>query len=227
MKALELNNIHKSYLDGDTNFEVLRGLDLSVEKGEFVAILGPSGSGKSTLLSIAGLLLNTDEGTLTIDGETIQSVSKSAATKMRKQKLGFIFQTHHLLPYLKGKEQVTMAINKGVYGTTKDKDQAVNNMFAHLGIEDCLNKYPNKMSGGQRQRIAIARAFINKPTLILADEPTASLDGERGRQVVSMIRQEVKRNNTAAIMVTHDERVLDLVDTVYRLEDGKLIPLAK
>lgn len=140
--------------------------------------------------------------------------------KIRREKIGFIFQSHHLLPYLTAKEQLTFVIdmNKKKGKTNMDADE----MLEDLGLSGCANKYPAKMSGGEKQRVAIARAFMNDPDVILADEPTASLDGIRGRQVVELIKKEVKKHNKAAIMVTHDERVLDLVDVVYRLENAEL-----
>lgn len=223
MKSIQLKNINKAYNDGGSIFTVLNDLNLSVDKGEFVAIVGPSGSGKSTLLSIAGLLLKQDSGSIEFEGKALPSLSKRSANAIRGNHLGFIFQTHHLLPYLRGFDQIDMVVNTNTYTTKTEKKEAIESLFENLGITECMHKYPKHMSGGQRQRVAIARAFINKPSLILADEPTASLDAERGRQVVSMIRQEVKRNQTSAIMVTHDERILDLVDTVYRIQDGQLI----
>lgn len=222
MSIVKLIELSKSYKDVDGDNLVLDKLSLEVNAGEFVAVVGPSGSGKSTLLSIAGVLLKQDQGSVTIDGEIIDSKKLTKGNTIRKEKIGFIFQSHHLLPYLKGFDQVDMVINDGVYTSKTQRKEAVIALFKHLGIEDCLNKYPSKMSGGQRQRVAIARAFINKPSLILADEPTASLDGQRGLQVVSMIAQEVRRQGAAAIMVTHDERVLSLVDKVYRIDNGKL-----
>ena len=136
-------------------------------------------------------------------------------TKIRQKHIGFIFQSHHLLPYLKAKEQLTMFQAKDNRGKVK-----IDELLSELDVEKCKNQYPAKMSGGEKQRVAIARAFVNDPDIILADEPTASLDRARGRQVVEMIQMEVKKHNKAAVMVTHDERVLDLADRVYHLENG-------
>ena len=213
--VLELKEICKSFQDGDQQQIVLDHLNLQVNEGEFVAIVGPSGSGKSTLLTIAGMMLTPDSGEVVIAGQSMSHLKQAEWTSIRNKHLGFIFQNHQLFPYLKGREQLTEFLGKGV---TVDADK----LLADLDLSHCANKYPAKMSGGERQRLAIARAFASQPDLILADEPTASLDAKRGRQVVEMIRKEVKKQQKAAVMVTHDERVLDLVDKVYRLVDGKL-----
>lgn len=223
MYAMELNHISKVYMDGDRENTVLKDVSLRVDKGEFAAILGPSGSGKSTLLSIAGMLLSADQGEIIINGSKITGNNQREWTNIRREKLGFVFQNHQLLPYLTAEEQLKMAADMVPHKTKEDRNKAVEELLSNLGISACRKKHPKHMSGGEKQRVAIARAFINRPDVILADEPTASLDGTRGRQIIEMIRQEVKRNNTAAIMVTHDERILDLVDSVYRLEQGKLI----
>ncbi|MDF2804539.1 MAG: Heme efflux system ATPase HrtA [Anaerocolumna sp.] len=225
MNALELNHISKVYLDGGRENTVLDDISLKVRKGEFVAVLGPSGSGKSTLLTIAGMLLSADKGEIMINGTKLSGNNQREWTKIRREKIGFIFQNHQLLPYLTAEEQLKMVADMASYKTKEDKNKAVEELLLNLGIIECRKKYPRHMSGGEKQRVAIARAFINRPEVILADEPTASLDGTRGRQIIEMIRQEVKRKNTAAIMVTHDERILDLVDSTYRLEQGKLIKI--
>lgn len=214
---LKVEHITKSYRDGSGKNLVLDDVSLDVKGGELVAIVGPSGSGKSTFLTIAGMLLSPDAGAITINGERVSDFKKKSWTKLRHEHIGFIFQSHQLLPYLKGLEQLTLFQDR----KNQDKVNALD-MFTELGIEKCKDQYPSEMSGGEKQRVAIARAFINDPNIILADEPTANLDGARGRQVVEMIRLEVKKREKAAVMVTHDERVLDLADRVYRLENGRL-----
>jgi putative ABC transport system ATP-binding protein len=217
---LQLNNISKKYQDGEQENLVLKDISLNVKPGEFIAIVGPSGSGKSTFLSIPGALLSPTDGSVTIGEAKISKKENKKLTQIRREKIGFIFQNHHLLPFLTAKEQLQLVIDMN----KKNGKPAMNadEMLEDLGLTACANKYPSKMSGGEKQRVAIARAFMNNPELILADEPTASLDGIRGRQVVEMIKKEVVKHNKAAIMVTHDERVLDLVDVVYRLENGEL-----
>lgn len=218
--ALKMENVTKWYPDGDAKKVVLDQVSLEVKPGEFVAIVGPSGSGKSTLLSIAGALLSAEEGTIQIGDASIETMSQKEWTNVRNESIGFIFQNHQLLPYLTAEDQLKL-----VRSITRKKGKKISTkeMLNDLGLSDCRRKYPKEMSGGQKQRVAIARAFMNDPEIILADEPTASLDKERGRQVVSMIQKEVKKRQKAAVMVTHDERVLDLVDTIYHMEDGKLV----
>lgn len=217
---LELNNISKSYQDGDSKIDVLKDINLNVKPGEFVAIVGPSGSGKSTLLSIAGALLSPSEGKVVIGGKQISSKRKEW-TNVRRDQIGFIFQTHQLMPFLTVLEQLELVAIINKKNKNKVRDEAIS-LLKDLGLENRIDIKPSKLSGGERQRVAIARAFMNNPDVILADEPTASLDGVRGRQVVEMIKNQTKKYNKAAVMVTHDERVLDLVDCIYRIENGKI-----
>ena len=216
--ALQLNNITKKYHDGESENIVLKDISLNVKHGEFVAIVGPSGSGKSTLLSIAGMLLSPNSGEIVLNGKCLSDEKQKNWTKIRRKQIGFIFQNHQLLPYLTVEEQLKLVKNMN-----KKVSLDVNETLKELGLKDCAKKYPSNMSGGEKQRIAIARAFMNNPDVILADEPTASLDGTRGRQVVEMIKKEVMKHNKAAVMVTHDERILDLVDVIYRMDKGVLV----
>ena len=225
MSVIELQQIKKSYADGNQMRDVICDLNLTVEPQEFVAILGPSGSGKSTLLSIAGLLLSSDSGQVIIGGQNLTNLKQSEWTKKRLELLGFIFQDHQLLPYMKiGDQLEVVAKLKGEKDASKRKEE-VKGLLAELGIENCYGQYPNQMSGGQKQRAAIARAFIGNPQLILADEPTASLDPERGEEIAQLIQREVKSKHKSAIMVTHDRSVLEYVDTVYEMKKGKLVRL--
>jgi len=225
MSVIELQQIKKSYADGNQMRDVICDLNLTVELQEFVAILGPSGSGKSTLLSIAGLLLSSDSGQVIIGGQNLTNLKQNEWTKKRLELLGFIFQDHQLLPYMKiGDQLEVVAKLKGEKDASKRKEE-VKGLLAELGIENCYGQYPNQMSGGQKQRAAIARAFIGNPQLILADEPTASLDPERGKEIAQLIQREVKSKHKSAIMVTHDRSVLEYVDTVYEMKKGKLVRL--
>lgn len=212
--VLTLNNIVKKYKDGNAERVILDHVNLDVKEGEFAAVAGPSGCGKSTLLNIAGMMLAPEEGEVDICGQNVSALPKKKWTELRKKDIGFIFQSHQLLPYLKAGEQLTVLL--------KTDPAEVKQLFEELGIENVINQYPSQLSGGERQRVAIARAFASDAKIILADEPTASLDSERGRHVVEMIQMEVHNRHKAAVMVTHDERVLDLTDTVYRMEDGRL-----
>ncbi|MGF0070478.1 ABC transporter ATP-binding protein [Streptococcus orisratti] len=216
---LDLKDIQKSFQDGEEKRTVLNNLQLEVAAGEFVAILGPSGSGKSTLLSIAGVLMSADKGRIILDGQDISQATQKIWTSIRREKIGFVFQSHQLLPYLTVYDQLLMAAKMS---RVKNLDQRIKELLDDLGISDCAKKFPKQLSGGQKQRAAIARAFLAKPALILADEPTASLDEARGRQIAELLQKETKENHSAAIMVTHDERILDVVDHVYRLKEGQL-----
>ncbi|EAC5806384.1 ABC transporter ATP-binding protein [Listeria monocytogenes] len=219
--TLMMKNISKNYQDGEQVIEVLKNVSLEVAQGEFVAIVGPSGAGKSTFLSIAGALLSPTEGEIAIGGTTLNNMSEKALTKVRLDKVGFIFQGANLIPYLSVRDQLLVIAELSGEKGSAAKERA-DKLLQELGLTARQNNYPESLSGGEKQRVAIARALMNDPDIILADEPTASLDANRGHKVVQMIADEVKRKNKAAIMVTHDERVLDLVDRVIRIEDGYL-----
>ena len=223
MAIIALENIRKSYADGNQMHHVLNQLNLSVEPNEFVAILGPSGSGKSTLLAIAGLLLSADEGRISIAGQDLTGLNQGQWTQKRLELLGFIFQDHQLLSYMKIGDQLELVAKLKGEKDKKKRHEEVKALLADLDIEACYHQYPNQMSGGQKQRAAIARAFIGNPQVILADEPTASLDPDRGQEIAQLIRKEVKSKNKSAIMVTHDRSILTYVDTIYELKHGQLL----
>lgn len=223
MAVIELENIQKSYADGNQMHHVLSHLDLSVNSKEFVAILGPSGSGKSTLLAVAGLLLSADAGRIRIGGQDLTDLSQKQWTRKRLELLGFIFQDHQLLSYMRIGEQLELVSRLKGEQDRKKRREEVQSLLVDLGIEACYHQYPNQMSGGQKQRAAIARAFIGNPQLILADEPTASLDPDKGQEIAELICNEVKSKNKSAVMVTHDRSILSYVDTVYELKHGQLL----
>ena len=223
MAIIALENIRKSYADGSQMHHVLNQLNLSGEPNEFVAILGPSGSGKSTLLAIAGLLLSADEGRIRIAGQDLTGLNQGQWTQKRLELLGFIFQDHQLLSYMKIGDQLELVAKLKGEKDKKKRQEEVKALLADLGIEACYHQYPNQMSGGQKQRAAIARAFIGNPQVILADEPTASLDPDRGQEIAQLIWKEVKSKNKSAIMVTHDRSILTYVDTIYELKHGQLL----
>ncbi len=223
MAVIELENIQKSYADGSQTHHVLSHLDLSVNSKEFVAILGPSGSGKSTLLAVAGLLLSADAGRIRIGGQDLTDLSQKQWTRKRLELLGFIFQDHQLLSYMRIGEQLELVSRLKGEQDRKKRREEVQSLLVDLGIEACYRQYPNQMSGGQKQRAAIARAFIGNPQLILADEPTASLDPDKGQEIAELICNEVKSKNKSAVMVTHDHSILSYVDTVYELKHGQLL----
>ncbi|MFT4145808.1 MAG: ABC transporter ATP-binding protein [Mobilitalea sp.] len=217
--ALQINNVSKIYKDGEGTNQVLNKVSLKVKNGEFAAIVGPSGSGKTTLLSIAGALLTPTEGNVIIGNTLVAEKNKKDWTKIRREQIGFIFQSHQLLPYLTVKDQLFFM---GKISKQSNSSDYALGLLEDLGLSKRLHAFPNQLSGGEKQRVAIARAFINQPDIILADEPTASLDGERGRQVVELIKNETKKHKKAAVIVTHDERILDLVDSIYHIENGIL-----
>ena len=227
MAIIELENIRKSYADGNQMHHVLNQLELSVEPNEFVAILGPSGSGKSTLLAIAGLLLSADEGRIRIAGQDLTGLNQGQWTQKRLELLGFIFQDHQLLSNMKIGDQLELVAKLKGEKDKKKRQEEVKALLADLGIEACYHQYLNQMSGGQKQRAAIARAFIGNPQVILADEPTASLDPDRGQEIAQLIQKEVKSKNKSAIMVTHDRSILTYVDTIYELKHGQLLKVEK
>lgn len=221
MAEISLQNVTKVYQEGEFTTTALKELSLSVEKGEFIAIIGPSGSGKSTFLSIAGALLKATSGQVIIDGVDIASISEKELSKVRLSKIGFILQTSNLLPCLPVIDQLLVVKKMAGKVVTADRDFA-QELLNDIGLGNKMKKYPHQLSGGERQRTAIARAFMNNPSIILADEPTANLDTKRAHEVVSLIAKEVKARHKAAIMVTHDERMLSYCDRVYRMEDGIL-----
>lgn len=221
MTGLELKNVTKVYQEGEFTTTALSNVSITIEPGEFVAIIGPSGSGKSTFLSIAGALLQPTEGEVLINNTNISTLSEKSLSKVRLMQIGFILQTSNLLPYLTVTDQL-LVVKKMGGSITDEHRQMAKELLIDLGLSKKLKKHPHQLSGGERQRTAIARAFMNDPNIILADEPTANLDTKRAHEVVSLISKQVKARNKAAIMVTHDERMLSYCDRVYRIEDGVL-----
>lgn len=221
MGVIRFENISKYYKEGDSTFTALDNVTMSVNPGEFVAVIGPSGSGKSTFLSIAGALLQPSEGDIYINGVNLVNLKQKELAKLRLEQIGFILQTSNLIPYLTVIDQL-LVVKKMLGRVTKEDKQFAKQLLDEVGLGDKLNKYPEELSGGERQRTAIARAFMNNPNIILADEPTASLDSQRAFEIVELISNGVKKHNKAAIMVTHDERMLKYCDKVYRMSDGQL-----
>lgn len=221
MSCLRLEKVTKVYGKGEQAFEVLNDISFSVDKGTFVAIVGPSGSGKSTFLSLAGALLSPTDGKIFLNNQDITVASEKELNQIRLNQIGFVFQQPHLVPYLTVEEQLMLIPVLAKKSKAEGKEK-MRELLVHLEMIHRQKHYPNELSGGERQRIAIARAFMNDPDIILADEPTASLDAKRGRDVVELLANEVRKRNKAAIMVTHDERMLDLCDRIIMIEDGVL-----
>ncbi|MGI6125776.1 MAG: ABC transporter ATP-binding protein [Planifilum sp.] len=221
MTGIVLDNVSKYYKVGDQEFRVLNHVSITVHPGQFVAVIGPSGSGKSTFLSIAGALLKPSEGNVIINGIRLSDLKPKELAKLRLEQIGFIFQSSNLVPYLTVLDQLLVVKKMAGSMTNKDKRFA-QELLEEVGLGDKLHKFPDQLSGGERQRAAIARAFMNDPGIILADEPTASLDTQRAFEVVELISHGVRSRNKAAIMVTHDERLLKYCDKVYQMLDGNL-----
>ncbi|MCT4778267.1 MULTISPECIES: ABC transporter ATP-binding protein [Exiguobacterium] len=211
---MKLTNICHTY-DGQP---ILRGIDLQVEPGECIGIIGPSGSGKSTLLQILGLLKRPDVGHIELEGRKLLAASEEERRLLRLNEIGFVFQQAHLVPYLTVREQLEL-----VQAESESKQDPLR-LLDVLGLSHRLNQLPKHLSGGERQRVAVARALINRPRLLLADEPTASLDFENGRRVMELLVAEARHHGRRVVVITHDERMLDVCDRVLLLQDGKLQP---
>lgn len=220
MNVLELKNVTKSYQDGNNEIEALKETNFKIEEGQFIAIIGPSGSGKSTFLTLAGGLQTPSKGQIIINGKDYTNLSEKERAKLRFNDIGFVLQASNLVPFLTAKQQLELVdrINKKNKQTIQDK----HSLFKELGIEHLENKLPKDLSGGERQRLAIARALYNDPAIILADEPTASLDSDRAFEVVDLLSKECREKNKSIIMVTHDNRMIEKCDHVYRMKDGIL-----
>ncbi|AIL11595.1 TPA: ABC transporter ATP-binding protein [Streptococcus pyogenes] len=218
MSVLTFKQVTKTFQDGHHEINALKATDFSIEAGEFVAIIGPSGSGKSTFLTIAGGLQTPSSGQLIIDGTDYTYLSEKERSRLRFKSVGFILQASNLIPFLTVQQQLEL-----VDHLTGSKEKAkANQLFDDLGIAGLKHQLPQELSGGERQRAAIARALYHDPALILADEPTASLDTEKAYEVVKLLAKESKEKNKAIIMVTHDDRMLKYCDKVYRMQDGEL-----
>ena len=218
MSAIEVKNVTKTFKDGDTTIEALKETNFSVEKGEFVAVIGPSGSGKSTFLTIIGGLQTPTEGEVRINNQAFSGKKEKERAKLRFDEIGFILQASNLVPFLTVKKQLVL-VDKVAKQKANKKGL---DLLKQLEVESLENKYPEELSGGERQRVAIARALYNDPTIILADEPTASLDTEKAYEVVKILAKEAKEREKAIIMVTHDLRLVDYCDKVYLMNDGVL-----
>ena len=219
MARLLIDKVVKVYGEGEQEVTALAGVSLTVDAGEFVAIVGPSGSGKTTLLAVAGGLLQPTSGNVAIDGHSLAGERAARMARLRLEKIGFVLQSSNLVPFLRARDQLLYVGKIAGVGDREARTRS-DALLGELGIANRAHHYPEALSGGERQRVAIARALMNDPAVLLCDEPTASLDSHRGRQVVEMLAHEIRQRGKAGVMVTHDERMLDLVDRVYRIADG-------
>ena len=215
---IEIKNLKKSYEDG--HIKALNGIDLTIEEGEFVSIIGPSGSGKSTLLNMLGALDLPDSGSINVAGYDLLSNTK--LNEFRGDKLGFIFQLHNLIPNISVVENVEIPMFTKDWSSKQMRERALN-LLDIVGLKDKAKQMPNKLSGGERQRVAIARALANEPSIILADEPTGSLDSKTSNKILKQLTKLHKEENVTLIVVTHDMNVAKLADRVIEVLDGKII----
>ena len=220
MTILETKNLRKIYGSGDTEVRALDGVDLTVENGEFVAVVGTSGSGKSTLLHMLGGLDRPTIGQVFVDGKDIFSLKDEALTIFRRRKIGFVFQNYNLVPVLNVHENIVLPIHlDGAAVDTAYVDQIIQ----VLGLESKLQSLPNNLSGGQQQRVAIARALAAKPAIILADEPTGNLDSKTSQDVMSLLKVTSQRFTQTIVMITHNEEIAQMADRIIRIEDGRIV----
>ncbi len=220
MEILIANNLTKIYGKGDTAVTAVNHIDLTIQKGEFTAIVGASGSGKSTLLHLLGGVDTPTEGQVIIDGENIYDLKDEKRSILRRRKIGFIFQTYNLIPVLTVKENIVMPV---LLDGNKVDDKEVDDLIELLGLTERKNHLPNQLSGGQQQRVAIGRAVINKPAIIIADEPTGNLDKKNSEETISLLIKAVKETGQTLVLVTHEMDIAAMADRIIHLEDGSIV----
>ena len=220
MTILETMELRKIYGSGNTEVRALDGVNLSVEKGEFVAVVGTSGSGKSTLLHMLGGLDRPTSGTVTVDGRELSALKDEALTIFRRRKIGFVFQNYNLVPVLNVRENIILPIQ--LDGNQPDKAY-VAQIIETLGLESKLQNLPGNLSGGQQQRVAIARALAAKPAIILADEPTGNLDSATSQDVMGLLKVTSEKFSQTVVMITHNEEIAQMADRIIRIEDGRIV----
>ncbi|WP_044913372.1 ABC transporter ATP-binding protein [Butyrivibrio sp. WCE2006] len=220
MEILRVSDLRKTYGKGDTAVEALKGINLSVQKGEFIAIVGTSGSGKSTLLHMLGGLDRPTSGSVSIDGKDIFTLKDEELTIFRRRKIGFVFQSFNLVPVLSVYENIVLPIE--LDGNVPDKE-FVDQIIDTLGLTEKRNAYPNQLSGGQQQRVAIARALSSAPQVILADEPTGNLDSKTSQDVLGLLKVIGEKYSQTIIMITHNDEIAQMADRIIRIEDGLIV----
>lgn len=219
MAILELNNVKKSFGSGHMKVDALKETNFSAEPGELIAVIGPSGSGKSTFLTVAGGLQTPTSGAILVNNKDLADLNEKQRSKIRLKEIGFILQASNLVPFLNVDNQMKLLDNVKKDNMSKEE---LNTLYDNLGIKELRKKYPADLSGGERQRVAIAKALYSKPSILLADEPTASLDSEKAYEVMELLKKETTQNKTTTIVVTHDTRLIEYCDKVYEMTDGVL-----
>ena len=220
MNVLRTENLKKYYGSGENLVKALDGVDFSVDRGEFVAVVGTSGSGKTTILNMVGGLDNPTEGSVTVDGKEIGGMTADELTVFRRRQIGFVFQNYNVVPMLNVYENVTLPIE--LDGSKVDKE-FIGGVLKMLHLDDKLDRFPNQLSGGQQQRAAIARAIASKPAIVLADEPTGNLDSKTGQEVLGLLKQTAGSFGQTLVMITHNLDIAQLADRIVRIEDGKIV----
>ena len=223
MPVVELKGVKKSYMLGQTQVNALRGVDLEIERGEFLAIAGPSGAGKSTMLNMFGCIDLPTEGTVRIDGTDVGALGDKELTRYRREKIGFIFQSFNLIPVLNVYENIEFPLLLRRSLSKKERGDIVMRFIEEVGLADRLKNKPYELSGGQRQRVAIARALVTKPLIVLADEPTANLDSETGLRIIELMRTINEEDKTTFIFSTHDAHIMDEARRVVKILDGRIV----
>ena len=221
--AIHAAGLNHFYGNGSERMHVLKDICLDVQRGEFVALAGPSGCGKSTLLTLVGGLKSVQDGVLDVLGYRLNGCSPVLLNRLRS-KIGMVFQSHHLMEFLTAMQNVQVATEAVIDCSYRAREQRCLELLASVGLRDKANQYPSMLSGGQKQRVAFARALACAPELIVADEPTAALDGKTGREVVMTLRSVAKERSISIVMATHDPRVMEMADRVIAIEDGRLVP---
>ena len=220
MEILKVENLCKEYGSGDNKVQAIKNMSFTVEKGEFVCIVGASGSGKSTLLHLIGGMDKPTNGRVIVDGENIYSLDDNKLSAFRRRKVGFIFQSYNLIPVLTAEENINMTV---LLDNKKPDKKYIDGLIDTLNLSNRKNHLPNELSGGQQQRVSIARALANNPSLILADEPTGNLDRKNSQEVMELLIATVKKFNKTLILITHDIEIANLADRVIKIEDGQIV----
>ena len=225
-EIIKLNDVHRDYKMGDDIVKALDGIDVSIEKNDFVAIMGPSGSGKSTMMNMVGALDLATKGDILLDGENIELFDESHLAEIRGRKIGFIFQQFNLIPTLTAKENVMLPMLFQGYDL-EERETTAEKLLEMVGLSDRLEHYPNQLSGGQQQRVSIARSLANNPEVILADEPTGNLDSQSGINVMETLKKLHKEEKKTIIMITHDPELTKYAERIAYLKDGQVIKIVK